>query len=198
MPDIQGIKSFDTLTVGSTNVTTYVQLELADGTPATGLTFATSGLSLRYFRTDTGSVAITPATQTASGAWASGGFAEVSSTTTPGLYRMDIPDAAIASGADHLGLSVTGTGLKTYSTVAWLVVDRSVFATVGASPSRYLIRLTGPTVGAGQLLRRQLQVVSGAAANERVTIVDCAANGDVVLSPPLSVVPTLGDRVVVL
>jgi hypothetical protein len=114
------------------------------------------------------------------------------------LYRLDLLDGVAATGATIVGLSATGTGLKTYSAAVWLVPDRKVFATVGSSPSRYLIRLTGPTVGAGQLLRRQLQVLTGAASNERCTIVDCAANGDVVLSPPLSVVPTLGDRVCVL
>jgi len=194
----RGIKSLDTLTVGSTSVSTYVQLENTDGTPATGLTFATSGLSINYFRTDTGSMPIAPVTQTASGAWVAGGFVEVNSATAPGLYRLDLLNGVAATGAASVGLSIKGTGLKPYSAAVWLVPDRKVWATIGSSPSRYLIRLTGPTVGAGQLLRRQLQVITGAASNERVTIVDCAANGDVVLSPPLSVAPDVGDRVCIL
>lgn len=198
MSDIQGLKSFDTVTVGSTSVTTYVQLENTDGTPATGLTYATAGLNLQYFRTDTGVMPIAPVTQTVADAWVAGGFVEVDSTTAPGLYRVDLLNGLFVDGPPQVGLSITGTGLKPYSAVAWLVSDRKVWATVGSSPSRYLIRLTGPTVGAGQLLRRQLQVLTGAASNERCTIVDCAANGDVVLSPPLSVVPMVGDRVCVL
>jgi hypothetical protein len=43
-------------------------------------------------------VAITLATQTATGAWATGGFVEIDATNAPGWYRLDLPNAVLASG----------------------------------------------------------------------------------------------------
>lgn len=194
----RGQKAFDSVVTGSTGVTTTVQLELANGSPATGLTHLTAGLKAYFARTGAAATQITLQAQTLGGAWVDGGFVEIDAVNLPGLYRLDVSNAAFATGAAQVALSFTGTGLKTYTAVAWLVPSRQVFATVGPTPSRYLLRLTGPTVGSGQLLRRQLQVLSGAATHERVTIVDCASNGDLVLSPPLTVVPAEGDRVVIL
>tara|TARA_R110000868_G_scaffold347782_1_gene608739 strand:+ start:90 stop:1088 length:999 start_codon:yes stop_codon:yes gene_type:complete len=42
--------------------------------------------------------AITLATQTTTGAHSDGGFVEVDATNMPGVYRFDLPDAAVASG----------------------------------------------------------------------------------------------------
>jgi hypothetical protein len=40
-----------------------------------------------------------------------GGFVEVNSTTMPGLYRLDLPDAAFVSGADDVSVMIkTGVG----------------------------------------------------------------------------------------
>ena len=75
---------------------------------ATGLTFATSGLSAYYVRNRSAPVAITLVTQTATGSWASGGFAEISSSLTPGVYRLDVPDAALIAGVDDVTIVVRG------------------------------------------------------------------------------------------
>jgi hypothetical protein len=193
-----GILAHESVPIGATNVTVYVQLALTSGAPATGLVYNSGGLAAYTFRVDAGAQAISLATQTPTGAWATGGFCEVNSSTAPGLYRLDVPNARWATGASQVGLAVTGTGLTPFVTTRWLVPVSRVFATVGSSPTRQLIRLSGPTLADGQLLRRQLQVLTGAAANERVTIVDCATNGDVMVSPPFTVAPTASDRVVVL
>jgi len=75
---------------------------------ATGLVFNTSGLAAYYVRNQSAPVAITLVTQTATGAWASGGFAEIDSSTVPGVYRLDLPDAALAAGADDVTVVVRG------------------------------------------------------------------------------------------
>jgi hypothetical protein len=75
---------------------------------ATGLTFATSGLAAYYVRNQAAPVAITLVTQTATGAWTSGGFSEISSTFTPGVYRLDVPNAAFAAGASDVTVVVRG------------------------------------------------------------------------------------------
>jgi hypothetical protein len=53
-------------------------------------------------------VAITLVTQTATGAWSSGGFAEISSSLVPGVYRLDVPNAALAAGASDVTIVVRG------------------------------------------------------------------------------------------
>jgi hypothetical protein len=75
---------------------------------ATGLTASTSGLSARYNRTRTASVSIPLVARTIAQAWTSGGFAEVDATNMPGVYRLDIPDAALAAGADDATIVVRG------------------------------------------------------------------------------------------
>jgi hypothetical protein len=75
---------------------------------ATGLTASTAGLSARYNRTRTASVSIPLVARTIAQAWTSGGFAEVDATNMPGVYRLDLPDAALAAGADDVTVVVRG------------------------------------------------------------------------------------------
>ncbi len=75
---------------------------------ATGLTYNTSGLQAYYIRNRSTTTAISLVSQTASGSWVSGGFAEISSSNAPGLYRLDIPNAALASGTDEVTIVVKG------------------------------------------------------------------------------------------
>jgi hypothetical protein len=53
-------------------------------------------------------VAITLVTQTPTGAWTSGGFAEISSSLVPGVYRLDVPNAAFSAGASDVTIVVRG------------------------------------------------------------------------------------------
>jgi hypothetical protein len=91
-----------TITPGSTSQS----IELYLG--ATGLTASTSGLTARYNRTRTASVSIPLVARTIAQAWTSGGFAEVDATNMPGVYRLDVPDAALAAGADDVTVVVRG------------------------------------------------------------------------------------------
>jgi hypothetical protein len=75
---------------------------------ATGLTASTSGLTARYNRTRTASVSIPLVARTIAQAWTAGGFAEVDATNMPGVYRLDLPDAALAAGASDVTIVVRG------------------------------------------------------------------------------------------
>ena len=97
-------RNASTITIAPGSTSQSIELYLG----ATGLAFNTSGLSAYYVRNRTAPVAITLVTQTATGSWASGGFAEISSTFTPGVYRLDVPDAALAAGADDVTIVVRG------------------------------------------------------------------------------------------
>jgi hypothetical protein len=93
---------------GSTSEIVLLEIRANNGNPATGLAFNTAGLVVRYSRPGETPVAITLVNQTVTGAYLSGGFKEIDATNSPGLYRFDVPDAAIASGKDQVMLSFHG------------------------------------------------------------------------------------------
>jgi len=97
------IESTISVPEGATSQTIYISLGWS------GLTHTTAGLVLSYTRDRSASVLITPVAQTVSGAWVSGGFCEVSAVNQPGLYRLDVPNAAFVSGTT--GVAVVGKGL---------------------------------------------------------------------------------------
>lgn len=101
---------------GATSQSIY--LEVLDSTSTTGgrktgLVFNTAGLTAYYVRQGGSAVAITLATlAAANSAWASGGFKEVDSANMPGVYRLDIPDAAIAAAVATVVVTLRGaTGM---------------------------------------------------------------------------------------
>jgi hypothetical protein len=92
---------------GATDQTVYVTfLDESTGVPTAGLAFDTSGIDLEYVRTAAAAVDITEATQTASGAHSDGGFVSVGH----GRYRLDLPDAAVASGVPEVLVQGVITG----------------------------------------------------------------------------------------
>lgn len=103
-PYVPTERNASTITIAPDSTSQTIELYLG----ATGLAFNTSGLSAYYIRNRSAPVPITLVTQTATGAWTSGGFAQISSSLTPGVYRLDIPDAALAAGADDVTIVVRG------------------------------------------------------------------------------------------
>lgn len=100
------------ITKGSTNVSRYVMLvDSADGTPETGYTI--TDLDLQYTRNGATPAAKVDATALGSvnAAHADNQAIEVDGTSSPGLYRVDWPDAAFAAGVDNVQLVVSGSGL---------------------------------------------------------------------------------------
>jgi hypothetical protein len=97
-------RNASTITIAPGSTSQSIELYLG----ATGLTASTSGLTARYNRTRTASVSIPLVARTIAQAWTSGGFAEVDATNMPGLYRLDLPDAAFAAGASDVTIVVRG------------------------------------------------------------------------------------------
>jgi hypothetical protein len=83
---------------------------------ATGLTYQTSGLSASYVRTGSARVGFSLASQTVTGSWVSGGFVEIDAVNMPGMYRIDIPNAAFSSGASSVTVAIknSNTAFGTY------------------------------------------------------------------------------------
>lgn len=87
--------------VGSTDKTLYFHIrKKSDGTPLTGLVFNSTNLQSYYQRDLAAPVQIPLVTQTVTGVHTDGGFVEVDAINTPGLYRLDVPDAAFITGVD--------------------------------------------------------------------------------------------------
>lgn len=101
---LPGSQTTTTITIAPASTSQSIELYLG----ATGLTFSTSGLAAYYVRNQSAPVAITLVTQTPTGAWASGGFAEISSSLVPGVYRLDVPNAAFIAGASDVTIVVRG------------------------------------------------------------------------------------------
>ncbi len=98
---------------GSTDVSRYIFLvDSAAGTPETG--YVVTDLDMQYTRVgsapnakaDCTDLGATDAAHSDTGAY------QVDATSSPGLYRIDWPDAAFAVGAESVILSITGTGLQ--------------------------------------------------------------------------------------
>jgi hypothetical protein len=85
---------------GTTGYTEFVYLS------NTGYTYQTTGLKAFYIRPGINNTQITLASQTVNGSYVSGGFVEVDPVNMPGLYRFDVPDVVLASGASSSVLQI--------------------------------------------------------------------------------------------
>lgn len=98
----------DVIAKGTTDYSVTIRIvDSTDGTPETGVVFNTSGIDLWYRRPGAAHTSITEATQTESGAHSDGGFVHISD----GEYRLDLPDAAAASGVNYFDVGGTVTGM---------------------------------------------------------------------------------------
>jgi hypothetical protein len=104
---------------GSTDKSVYLRIiDSTDGTPETGVVFNTSGIDLWYRREGAAKTSITEATLAAlTTAHTDGGFLHVGD----GVYRLDVPDAAWATGANQVVICGTVTGMIVKEVVVQLV-----------------------------------------------------------------------------
>jgi hypothetical protein len=104
---------------GSTSKSVTVRIiDSTDGTPETAVVFNTAGIDLQYRREGAASVAITEVTLAAlTTAWTSGGFLHIGN----GYYRLDVPDAALAAGAEGVLIHGVVTGMVVIGAYVQLV-----------------------------------------------------------------------------
>lgn len=96
---------------GATSQVVYVFVQdssVSTGAGLTGLVYNSGSLTAYYVRPLATPVAISLITQTVTGAYSSGGFVAVDGTNMPGLYRVDIPDAALAVGVPGVVVMLKG------------------------------------------------------------------------------------------
>jgi hypothetical protein len=96
---------------GTTSITRYVMaVDSSDGSPETGATI--TNFDLQYTRYGAAPAAKVDATELAAtnSVWDDNKMKEIDGASSPGLYRVDWPNAAFAAGAEGVLLSVTHTG----------------------------------------------------------------------------------------
>jgi hypothetical protein len=107
--------------------------------PKTGLLFSNieTGGSASYQRQGAARVDFTLVTQTAAGAHTDGGFVLIDDTNMPGLYRLDVPDAAFASGVDFATIHLVAASANNaiMRPVEVSIVDYGTATAVAAIPT---------------------------------------------------------------
>lgn len=78
------------------------------GAGLTGLAFNTASLVCYYVRPLGNAAQLSLVTQTVTGAHTDGGFVEVDATNMPGVYRLDLSDAIVASGVNNVLVMLKG------------------------------------------------------------------------------------------
>src|SRR3990167_3877948 len=93
---------------GATSVTIPVVIrKTSDNTGRTALSAAAATLPASYWRQGASRVAVTLSNLASiAAAWAKGGFKQVHLSNMPGLYRLDLPNSACATGADFFAVGV--------------------------------------------------------------------------------------------
>lgn len=160
---IERNESIYTVAQGSTSQTIELYLGV------TGLTPTTNGLVAHYVRSKSAPVQIPLVAQTPTGSWVSGGFCEISASTVPGLYRLDVPNGAFADGAENVTIYVRGAAGSNGA-----VVDVSMSYPVTAQMVRMgPYKLISNHIGADN----PLEVLKGVQAPVDLQLVDNSGGG---------------------
>jgi hypothetical protein len=162
------------ITIAPASTSQSIELYLG----ATGLVFNTSGLAAYYVRNQSAPVAITLVTQTPTGAWASGGFAEISSSLVPGVYRLDVPNAAFAAGASDVTIVVRGASGTNGAVLTVTLSSGGLTAAQTAAAVWDEARASHTTVGTfGQYVNAELVTPVTSAALVRMGPFEVRADG---------------------
>ncbi|MGB0714254.1 MAG: hypothetical protein ACPGXK_00135 [Phycisphaerae bacterium] len=160
---------------GTTNYTVAIFIQdssVTDGSGLTGLTFNSSGLICRYWREGAASAALSLVTQTVTGAHADGGFVAVDGTNMPGLYRLDLSDAILATGVGKVVVMLRGASNMAPVLLEIQLVDFDPNDTVRMG----LTSLPNAVAGAAGGLANDTD------ANGRVRVVSGASAGEIALA----------------
>jgi hypothetical protein len=154
------------LVAGTTSYTANIFIQdstVTTGAGKTGLVYNTASLTAYYVRPGAAAVSITLATQTVTGAWSSGGFVEVDATNMPGVYRLDIPDAALAAGKTSVAILLKGaTGMAPVTLEVELTLVNNQSATAFMTSVGSVTGAVGSVTGAVGSVTGAVGSVTGA------------------------------------
>lgn len=125
----------ETIEYNKTSQSLYFMLtDSSTGARKTGI--AHTAVNASYVREKSARVALTESALGSVGAaFTAGGWIEIDATNNPGLYRLDVPDAAFIWAADvtKVEITVTATGCHSETKEIELVTPSITQGTVGAS-----------------------------------------------------------------
>jgi hypothetical protein len=131
---------------GSTNVTIYVKVrDSSTGDGKTGLTPASGGAAVSYTRaggTTTPLALVALAGPTAP--YQAGGWYEMDAVNAKGLYRLDLPNAALAGGVPFVTVDFFFTGALAD---ALLVLLQNLTANVGPGAIQWTVQVNNTATG---------------------------------------------------
>jgi len=163
---------------GATSVTVYFKLrDSSTGLAESGLTATSPGAQCAYTRKSGSATSISlVALGSPIAAWSAGGFIEVDSVKAKGLYRLDIPNAVCAAGAEYATVSLTFTGTVEEAVLINLEAPDS---TVGAGSLAFTVTVTDsitalPLAGASVWVTTDVagaNVVAGTATTNALGVV---------------------------
>ena len=144
------------ISAGSTDKSVVLRIvDSTDGTPEEGVTSATAGLALWYWREGAALTALTESDLASlDAAHSDGGMLHIGA----GLYRVDPPDAAFASGADFVLFGGAATDM----------VVIPLLCQIGAVPAD-MVAISGSATAADNLEASALGVVTGSAITGTLT-----------------------------
>lgn len=194
-------------TAGSTgkSIDIFIQdSSTSSGAGLQGISTASAGLQAAYRAGSLGVPTTFPLTMLSSAdqAWASGGLFQLSSAAMPGVYRLDLPDAVLAS--TPAATVYLGGATNMVPVVAELQVVSSAEVTMGVNVVQFGgTAVTGRDIGASVLLSSgtgtgQITLTSGvvSAAVTSVTSAAGATIADDVLDRDMSVGTDSGSTTV--
>lgn len=127
----------------STSVSTYIRAVFSNGLPDQGVT-AAHVVSLWYWRGGDEVATITPVDLAALGdPWVEGGLIRING----GCYRLDVPDAAFAAGADFVLIGGVLSGLSSIEIIEIAIDD----GTLANTKSTLDAHVANATIGLGQV-----------------------------------------------
>lgn len=133
------------VTKGTTNQSVNIRIvDSTDGTPETGVVFNTAGIDMWYRREGAAETSITEVTLAAlTTAHTDGGFLHISD----GWYRLDVPDAAFATGVNGVQIGGTVTGMVVHAPY----VQLTDFDLMSAAPDVNVLQISSDATAADNL-----------------------------------------------
>ena len=96
------------INTSDTNVTINIFIKDSSNGGVTGLAFNSASLTCYYVRPGAAAIQLALVTQTVTGTHTDGGFVEIDAANMPGIYRLDLSNAIVASGVNAVRLMLQG------------------------------------------------------------------------------------------
>lgn len=186
---------------GGADASIDIPIRDTNGALLTGVTFNAVGARCYYRRPGGSPVQITLVTlANAQAAHADGGFVEIDATNMAGMYRLDLPDAAVASGENWLVVYIEFTASA--PTVVLILLDPQPSMIQGAvvddasnSASTFETDLTTATDDA--LNDAFLLFRTGALAGQVKPVTDYTGSTKFITTEAFTAEPAAGDQFVI-